>query len=161
RLKLVGTWDLAFYSTEQIKRVRLVRRADGYYAQFCVSVEVRETLEPSGNTVGLDVGLKEFYTDSNGECEPNPRFYRNAEKKLKRAHRRVSKKQKGSANRKKAVNRLGRVHLKISRQREEHAKRLARCIPPSPPFQRGVGGMMPVGISSGSGWNSLEKSLAG
>ncbi|WP_017660855.1 RNA-guided endonuclease InsQ/TnpB family protein [Baaleninema simplex] len=128
RLKLVGTWDLAFYSTEQIKRVRLVRRADGYYAQFCVSVEVRETLEPSGNTVGLDVGLKEFYTDSNGECEPNPRFYRNAEKKLKRAHRRVGKKQKGSANRKKAVNRLGRVHLKISRQREEHAKRLARCV---------------------------------
>ncbi|MDC0832739.1 transposase [Geitlerinema sp. CS-897] len=128
RLKLVGTWDLAFYGTEQIKRVRLVRRADGYYAQFCVKVEVRETLEPSGNTVGLDVGLKEFYTDSNGQTEPNPRFYRNAEKKLKRAHRRVSKKQKGSANRKKAVNRLGRVHLKISRQREEHAKRLARCV---------------------------------
>ncbi|WP_159791197.1 RNA-guided endonuclease InsQ/TnpB family protein [Sodalinema gerasimenkoae] len=128
RLKLVGTWDLAFYGIEQIKRVRLVRRADGYYAQFCVKVEVREELKPSGNTVGLDVGLKEFYTDSNGECEPNPRFYRNAEKKLKRAHRRVSKKQKGSANRKKAVNRLGRVHLKISRQREEHAKRLARCV---------------------------------
>jgi putative transposase len=40
----------------------------------------------------------------------------------------VSKKQKGSANRKKAVNRLGRVHLKISRQREEHAKKLARCV---------------------------------
>ncbi|MDC0831541.1 transposase [Geitlerinema sp. CS-897] len=128
RLKLVGTWDLAFYSTEQIKRVRLIRRADGYYAQFCVSVEVRETLEPSGNTVGLDVGLKEFYTDSNGACEPNPRFYRNTEKRLKHAHRRVGKKQKGSANRKKAVNRLGRVHLKISRQREEHAKRLARCV---------------------------------
>jgi putative transposase len=128
RLKLVGTWDLAFYSTEQIKRVRLVRRADGYYAQFCVKVEVREELEPSGNTVGLDVGLKEFYTDSNGQTEPNPRFDRNAEKKLKRAHRRVSKKQKGSANRKKAVNRLGRVHLKISRQREEHAKKLARCV---------------------------------
>jgi putative transposase len=119
---------LAFYGTEQIKRVRLVRRADGYYAQFCVKVEVREELKPSGNTVGLDVGLLEFYTDSNGECEPNPRFYRNAEKKLKRAHRRVGKKQKGSANRKKAVNRLGRVYLKISRQREEHAKRLARCV---------------------------------
>ena len=128
RLKLIGTWDLAFYGTEQIKRVRLIRRADGYYAQFCVKVDVREEIEPSGNTVGLDVGLKEFYTDSNGQSEPNLRFYRNAEKKLKRAHRRVSQKQKGSANRKKAVNRLGRAHLKISRQREEHAKRLARCV---------------------------------
>ena len=125
---MIGTWDLAFYGTEQIKRVRLIRRADGYYAQFCVKVDVREEIEPSGNTVGLDVGLKEFYTDSNGQSEPNLRFYRNAEKKLKRAHRRVSQKQKGSANRKKAVNRLGRAHLKISRQREEHAKRLARCV---------------------------------
>ncbi|NEO93898.1 MAG: transposase, partial [Moorea sp. SIO3G5] len=35
---------------------------------------------------------------------------------------------KGSSNRKKAINRLGRQHLKISRQREEHAKRLARCV---------------------------------
>ncbi|MEB3881832.1 transposase, partial [Lyngbya sp. CCY1209] len=127
-LRLIGSYDLARYDESLIKRVRLVRRADGYYVQFCIQVDVREELKPSGNTVGLDVGLKEFYTDSNGECKPNPRFDRNAEKKLKRTHRRVSKKQKGSANRKKAVNRLGRVHLKISRQREEHAKRLARCV---------------------------------
>jgi putative transposase len=78
--------------------------------------------------VGLDVGLKEFYTDSNGHSEPNPKFYRKGEKRLKFRQRRVSRKKKGSANRKKAVNRLGRVHLKISRQREEHAKRVARCV---------------------------------
>jgi putative transposase len=34
RLKLVGTWDLAFYPVEAIKRVRLIRRDDGYYCQF-------------------------------------------------------------------------------------------------------------------------------
>ncbi|NEO60323.1 MAG: transposase, partial [Moorea sp. SIO4G2] len=38
------------------------------------------------------------------------------------------RKKKGSANRKKAINRLGKTHLKISRQRKEHAKRLARCV---------------------------------
>jgi hypothetical protein len=74
------------------------------------------------------VGLKEFYTDSNGHTEPNPKFYRIGEKRLKFRQRRVSGKKKGYANRKKAINRLGRVHLKISRQREEHAKRLARCV---------------------------------
>ncbi len=74
------------------------------------------------------VGLKEFYTDSNGHSEPNPKFYRTGEKRLKFRQKRVSRKQKGSANRKKAINKLGRVHLKISRQREEHAKRLARCV---------------------------------
>lgn len=62
-----------------------------------------------------------FYTDSNGHTEPNPKFYRRSEKRLKFRQRRVSRKHIGSANRKKAINKLGVVHLKISRQREEHA----------------------------------------
>jgi putative transposase len=128
KLKLKGTWDLNFYQLDQIKRVRLVRRADGYYVQFLVNAQNRVVLPPTNKTIGLDVGLKEFYTDSNGHTEPNPRFYRTGEKRLKFHQRRVSRKKKGSANRKKAINKLGRVHLKISRQREEHAKRVARCV---------------------------------
>ncbi|MFQ4162547.1 RNA-guided endonuclease InsQ/TnpB family protein [Scytonema millei] len=128
KLKLKGTWDLNFYQLEQVKRVRLVRRADGYYVQFLISVDNKLETQPTGKTIGLDVGLKEFYTDSNGHSEPNPRFYRTGEKRLKFRQKRVSRKKKGSANRKKAINKLGRVHLKISRQREEHAKRLARCV---------------------------------
>ncbi|MEW6493073.1 MAG: transposase [Cyanobacteriota bacterium] len=128
KLKLKGTWDLNFYQLEQIKRVRLVRRADGYYVQFLVNAENKVDIELTGKMIGLDVGLKEFYTDSNGHAEPNPRFYRIAQKRLKLRQRRVSRKKKGSVNRKKAINRLGRVHLKISRQREEHAKRVARCV---------------------------------
>ncbi len=129
RLKLKGTWDLHFYQLDQIKRVRLVRRADGYYVQFLVRNENQAVAtQPTGKTVGLDVGLKEFYTDSNGQTEPNPKFYRTNEKRLKFRQRRVSRKKKGSANRRRAINRLGRVHLKISRQREEHARKLARCV---------------------------------
>jgi len=128
KLKLKGNWDLWRFDKKQIKRVRIVKRADGYYVQFCVSVDVIEELEPSKSTVGLDVGLKEFYTDSDGNSEPNPRFYRTGEKRLKFYQRRVSRKKKGSSNRKKAINKLGRQHLRISRQREEHAKRRARCV---------------------------------
>ncbi|MCG5057599.1 MAG: transposase [Limnoraphis sp. WC205] len=128
KLKLLGTWDLAFYPVEQIKRIRLVRRADGYYVQFCIQVDVKVKTQPTGKTVGLDVGLKEFYTDSNGNTELNPRFYRKNEKRLKLYQRRVSRKNIGSANRLKAIKRLGKAHLKISRQREEHAKRIARCV---------------------------------
>ena len=144
KLKLKGTWDLWRETAKQIKRVRIVKRADGYYVQFCISVDVNEQLEPADATIGLDVGLKDFYTDSRGNTEPNPRFYRTEEKRLKFYQRRVSRKKKGKAvghatrtsNRKKAVNRLGRQHLKISRQRVgvacakriEHAKRLARCV---------------------------------
>ncbi|NEP86946.1 MAG: transposase [Okeania sp. SIO2C2] len=128
KLKLMGTWDLAFYPVEKIKRVRLVRRADGYYCQFCISVDIKVESEQTLHNVGLDVGLKEFYTDSEDNREPNPRFYRKSEKRMKFYQRRVSRKQKGSTNRQKAINKLGRVHLKISRQREEYAKRLARCV---------------------------------
>ncbi|NEO24811.1 transposase [Moorena sp. SIO4A5] len=128
KLKLKGTWDLWRFDKKQINRVRIVKRADGYYVQFCVAVNVKEEVEHTGEMVGLDVGIKEFYTDSNGHSEPNPRFYRKGEKRLKFYQRRVSRKKKGSSNRKKAVNRLSRQHLKISRQRQEHAKRLARCV---------------------------------
>ncbi|MEQ9481322.1 RNA-guided endonuclease InsQ/TnpB family protein [Coleofasciculus sp. F4-SAH-05] len=128
KLKLKGTWDLNFYQLAQIKRVRLVRRADGYYVQFLVNAENKVESQPTGKAIGLDVGLKEFYTDSNGYQEPNPRFYREGEKRLRFLQRRVSRTEIGSANRRKAINRLGRFHLNISRRREEHAKRVARCV---------------------------------
>jgi putative transposase len=128
KLKLKGTWDLNYYQLEQLKRVRLVRRADGYYVQFLVNTENKVDIELTGKMIGLDVGISEFYTDSNGHDEPNPKFYQTGEKRLKLRQRRVSRKKKGSTNRKKAINRLGRVHLKISRQREEHAKKVARCV---------------------------------
>jgi putative transposase len=100
----------------------------GYYVQLLVDADNIVNKKPTGKTIGIDVGIKEFYTDSNGHTEPNPKFYRTGEKRLKFRQRRVSRKKKGSTNRKKAINRLGRVHLKISRQREEHAKRVARCV---------------------------------
>ena len=128
KLKLKGTWDLWQYDVKLIKRVRLIRRADGYYVQFCVNAENKESTQPTDKTIGLDVGLKEFYTDSNGLFVANPRFYRQGEKRLKFYQRRVSRKKKGSSNRMRAINRLAKAHLKISRQREEHAKRLARCV---------------------------------
>ncbi len=128
KLKLKGTRDLNFYQIDQIKRVRLVKRADGYYAQFCISVERTETLKPTHQTIGLDVGLESFYTDSLGCKVENPRSYRTGERKLKRVQRLVSRKVKGSVNRRKARTVLGKVHLKISRQRKDFAIKLARCV---------------------------------
>ena len=128
RLKLKGTRDLHFYQISQIKRVRLVKRADGVYVQFCVDVDRKENTEPSGTTIGLDVGLKEYYTASNGTTVENPRFLIIGEKVIKHSQRRVSRKIKGSKNRGKARQILGKRHLKISRQRKDHAIKLARCV---------------------------------
>jgi putative transposase len=128
RLKMKGTRDLNFYQPDQIKRVRLVKRADGYYVQFCIQVDRVEVIEPTHRTIGLDVGLESFYTDSLGNKVENPRLYRTGEKKMKLSQRLVSRKVKGSSNRRKARVKLARVHLKISRQRRDHAIKLARCV---------------------------------
>ncbi len=122
-----GTRDLNFYAPSQIKRVRLIKRADGYYVQFCLAIERVEQVKTTGKTIGLDVGLKEFYTDSNGEMQQNPKFLRKGEARLKRAQRLVSRKTSCGANRRKARVVLGKRHLKISRQRKDHAIKLARC----------------------------------
>jgi putative transposase len=127
-LKLKGTRDLHFYQISQIKRVRLVKRASGVYVQFCIDAHRTENIEPTGNTIGLDVGLKEYYTDSNGVMVENPRFLLRSEKVLKRDQRRISRRVKGSKNRGKARQILGKRHLKISRQRKDHAVKLARCV---------------------------------
>ncbi|QMS87863.1 transposase [Nostoc edaphicum CCNP1411] len=128
KLKLKGTRDLHFYQINQIKRVRLLKRADGMYVQFCIDVDRSENIKPTGNTIGLDVGLKEYYTDSDGIMIENPKFLRIGEKVLKRSQRRISRKVKGSKNRGKARQILGKRHLKISRQRKDHVVKLARCV---------------------------------
>ena len=93
-VKLKGTRDLNFYPLDQIKRVRIVKRADGYYVQFCLSVDIREyakPLEPTKRCVGLDVGLKVFYANSDGETVEIPQYYRQAEKRLNRLNRKKSR----------------------------------------------------------------------
>ncbi len=132
-LKLIGSRDFSLISIEQIKRVRILKRADGYYVQFCCDLDSRVTIDkpliPSQQAVGIDVGLKDFFTDSQGNTEPIPQFYRKAEKQLNRANRKKSKKfRKGvkqSRNYHKARNRYARKHLKVSRQREEFVKKVA------------------------------------
>ncbi|MBF2063343.1 MAG: transposase [Calothrix sp. C42_A2020_038] len=128
KLKLIGTRDLSFYSTNQIKRVRVVKRADGYYCQFCVDTERKEQHQHNGKQIGIDVGLEFFYTDSEGRTIENPKFLRKSEKSLKRKQRRVSKAKKGSSNRRKSVKKLAKKHLKVSRQRKDFVVKTARAL---------------------------------
>ncbi len=127
-LKLLGKWDIHIYPVKSIKRVRLVRRADGYYCQFALNVECIDIQQKTRQEIGLDVGIESFYTDSNGHHEPSPKFLRKAEPAIKHAQRRIYKKEKGSNNRRQARARYSKKYLRVSRQREEHAKRLARNL---------------------------------
>ena len=136
-LKLKGTYDLNYYNIKQIKRVRLVSRADGYYAQFAIDVQVKVETQPTGQVVGIDLGLKYFIADNKGNVEPSPQFYRKSKKQLNRANRKKSKKfstaikkakVRQSNNYHQARNRYARKHLKVSRQRKEYCKKLAYSV---------------------------------
>jgi len=130
KLRLVGNpgQHIETFPVKQIKRVRLLRRADGYYCQFGVQAERQIEHVETGSVVGIDMGLKVFYTDSDGQTIENPRHYRACETKLKRLHRRVSRKQKKSKNRKKARQRLAKAYLKVQRQREDFARKTANAL---------------------------------
>jgi putative transposase len=82
----------AAYALPTIKRVRIIRRADGYCCQFCIAVCRVKQHEDTGVERGIDGGLNAYYTDSEGEKEENPRFFRKAEQKVKQLHRQVSRK---------------------------------------------------------------------
>lgn len=117
----------------KINRVRVVRRADGYYAQFLFDADRKEEGNFTGNVIGLDLGLKYFYKDQNDNAVEYPKFLRKSEKRLKRQQRKLSKKfVKGakpqSNNYHKQRKRLGKIHLKIQRQRKDWAIKLARCV---------------------------------
>jgi IS605 OrfB family transposase len=105
-----------------------VHRADGYYCQFSVQVERKIEHISTGSVVGIDMGLKVFYADSHGNTVENPRHYRKAEKRLKRLHRLVSRKQKKSKNREKARKALAKGYLKVQRQREDFARKQANAL---------------------------------
>jgi putative transposase len=126
--KLWGSRDLHFYQLSQIKRVRVVRRHDGYYAQFLIDHKREENKELTGRQIGLDVGLNHFYTDNFGEKVDHPRFLRKDERKIKRLQRRLSKTSKRSNNRVKARNKLGRAHLKVSRRRNDWVCKVAHRV---------------------------------
>src|SRR5260221_6708409 len=70
-----------------------------------------------GPAVGVDLGMKRLATLSDGAEEPNPRHLKRRLKKIKRLHRAVSRKVKGSQNRKKAARRLGTQYQNVANQR--------------------------------------------
>lgn len=130
RLRLVGNkkQKVETFAVPQIKRVRIVKRADGSSVQCSVQAERTVEHRGTGAQVGIDVGLKEFSTDANGNTVATPRFLRKAEKKLKRVHRRLSRTQKHSATGTKARQTVAQASLKVKRQREDVARKTANAL---------------------------------
>ena len=102
-----------------INSVTIERTPTGKY--FAVlNVEFEPTPKPNGGKkIGIDVGIKEFYSDSNGNMVPNPKHLEKSMRKLVREQRRLSRKEKESNNRNKQRVKVALVHEKIVNQRND------------------------------------------
>ena len=131
RLKVSGIGRIAVRwhreMPSQPSTVRIIRKADGWYACFACEVEAKP-LPVTGRTIGIDVGIKSLITDSSGATTDNPKWYRAGQRKLRVLQRTVARKKKGGANRRKAVWLLQRHHLKVSRQRQDFLNKLANSL---------------------------------
>ena len=94
-------------------------RRDGgqWYAIIVCQVSIPDPNLRMSPVVALDRGVSYTLADSNGRLTPNPRFYNRALKRLARAQRTVSRRNKGSKNREKAKAHVVRLHAKVRRQR--------------------------------------------
>jgi putative transposase len=111
----------------EIKTVRIRRQAGKWYA--CFACEVNEkTLEPTGQCVGVDVGVHHLLATSDHEVVDNPRWYRNAQAKLRILQRKVSRRKIGGSNRRKAVIALQRQHEYIANSRKDFLNKVAHSL---------------------------------
>src|SRR3990167_2275902 len=111
------------------KLLRIIRRATGWYAQVLIDDgKPAPEKRPVESSIGVEVGLNTFAALSNGERIDNPRWGRKSTRKLRSAQRRLSRTQKRSRNRRKAVARVRRVHEKVAAQRKDFCHQHSRLL---------------------------------
>ncbi|KAB1117524.1 MULTISPECIES: RNA-guided endonuclease InsQ/TnpB family protein [Micromonospora] len=133
RLRLPKIGDLAVRWSRTLpsdpSSVAIIRDAAGrYFASFVVQTGEDEALPPVDSEVGIDLGLTHFAVLSDGTKVAAPTFLRRAARKLKRLQHDLSRKQKGSANRKKAVVKVARAHARVADMRRDWQHKLSTAI---------------------------------
>lgn len=116
-----------------IKTATITRKADGYYVTLSLddksvpnfTPDIQANLE---NTLGIDLGLKEFLVTSDGESIPIPQYYRKAQNRLKTLQKRLSRCQKGSKRRLKAIKAVAKQHKKVADKRRDFHEKTANQL---------------------------------
>lgn len=123
RIRLPKVGSIKFEQSREIQgkilSATITRTAsEKYFVSLCVEEDIAANLKLNkGGKIGIDVGLKEFYTDNLGNTVSNPRILKRLSVKLSREQKRLSKRKIGSNNRNKQRIKVARVHEKISNAR--------------------------------------------
>ncbi len=130
RLPKIGDVEVRWSRTlaSEASSVTVIRDAAGrYFASFVVQT-TDEPLPELGSEVGIDLGLTHFAVLSDGTKVTAPKFLRRAARKLKRLQQALSRKQRGSQNRKKAVVKVARAHARVADTRRDWQHKLSTAI---------------------------------
>lgn len=109
----------------KIKNATISRTASGkFFVTLCVK-QIVEVKSNQGHEIGIDVGIKHFYSDTNGNIVENPRLWKRFATKLAREQRKLSRKMKGSGQWEKQRIKVACIHEKIVNIREDFQHKLA------------------------------------
>ncbi len=98
-----------------------------YVSLCCTDIEIKP-FEKTGNSIGIDLGIKEFCITSDGEMIENPKYLKKSLNRLAKLQRELSRKSKGGSNRNKARIKVARLYEKISNQRKDFLQKLSTNI---------------------------------
>lgn len=112
----------------KINNATVVRMPTGkYFVSLNVEFEP-EVKQNNGGSIGIDVGIKEFYSDSNGNTVSNPKFLEKLSRKLRREQRKLSRKKKDSNNRNKQRIRAAKIYEKITNRRNDFLQKISTML---------------------------------
>ena len=129
RLKLPYMGWVRFHKSQDITgtiiNVTVTRTSSGkYIASILCETEIGKYPTVTQN-VGLDLGIKSYLVTSDGEFADNPKYYKTQKNKLRKAHNKLSRSQKGSTNRAKAKIKLARTYEKVTNSRDDFLHKLS------------------------------------
>lgn len=108
---------------DNIKSATLSKTKSGnYFLSILIDLPNEEVIKfkQTNDIVGIDLGVKDFVITSDGEVFENKHFYKSQEKKIKKLHKQLSKKVKGSNNREKSRIKLAKAYERLTNQKEQY-----------------------------------------
>jgi putative transposase len=108
----------------KVKTLAIKRECGKWFAVFTVETKA-EILPETNKVVGLDVGIENFVTLSDGTQIDNWKYFESSKKQLRRAQRKVSRRKKFSNRWRKAVKQVKKIHLHIKNQRNDFQHKLS------------------------------------
>jgi len=113
----------------KVKQVRIVKRMSGWYAMITLQWDVNVPQPtPHGKALGVDVGLISMVATSSGLLIKRPRFFINAQRKLRLLQQRVSRKRFGSNNWHKAIHKVAKLHEYVANCRKDWHRKLSHQL---------------------------------